>query len=154
MIRDATRDDIVDVINLAHRYLDLAIDGYTLDKAVWITHVLTWLHQAENGEAFFKVAYDGEDISGFVIGLPTSWHYSADVYLELKELFVNEDLSQISKAKLTLQFTEQAEVYAKERDFKGISAFSIRDNSAAYANFFCNKLGWTKATGAKKIFGG
>ena len=152
MIRDATRDDIVDVINLAHRYLDLAIDGYRLDKAVWINHILGWLGQSEKDEALFQVAYDGDVLQGFVIGVPTSWHYSEDIYLDLKELFVDEDLPKIKKAKLVLEFTQIAEARARKAGLRGLSAFSIRDNSDSYGNFFVNKLGWTKAAGAKLIF--
>ena len=152
MIRDATRDDIVDVINLAHRYLHLAIDGYTLDKAVWITHVLTWLNEAERGKALFKVSYDGDDLRGFAIATPVSWHYSQDVYLDIKELFVDEDIPQIAKAKLVLALTKAVEERAREEKLAGIAAFSIRDNSNSYANFFVNKLGWSKAAGAKLIF--
>lgn len=152
MIRDATRDDIVDVINLAHQYLDLAIDGYKLDKAIWITNVLSWLGEAEANRAIFKVAYGGGDIQGFMIGLPAQWHYSDDTYLDIKELFVDESLPKITKAKLVIEFTQHAEEAAKKEGLKGLSVFSIRDNSQSYANFFVNKMGFTKATGAKRIF--
>ena len=152
IIRDVERDDIVDVINLAHQYMELAIDGYTLDKPVWITNVMTWLAAAENGEALFKVAYKNNEIQGFMICIGVSWHYSQDVYLDMKELFVNEDLSLREKMELVMEFTKIAEDRARELGLKGISAFSIRDNAQSYANFFCRKFGWTKAAGAKKIF--
>ena len=152
IIRDANRDDIVDVINLAHRYLHLAIDGYKLDKAIWITNVLTWLSEAEKNSALFKVAYVGDDIAGFMIASPVKWHYSDDIYLDIKEMFVDEDLPKVSKSKVVLKFTKEAEEKAREAQLKGVSAFSIRDNSESYSNFFVKKLGWTKAAGAKLIF--
>lgn len=152
MIRDATRDDIVDVINLAHQYMELAIEGYKLDKLVWITNCLTWLAQSEQEHALFKVSYDGDNLRGFMVGTPVSWHYSEDIYLDIKEMFVDEDLPAITKAKIVLQFTKVAEEKARENNLKGLSAFSIRDNSQSYANFFINKLGWQKASGAKLIF--
>ena len=152
MIRDVQPDDITDVIELANRYLDLAVEGYTLHKPTWIQHVLNWMGEAQEQKALFQVAYDGDKILGFMIAIPTAWHYSPDVYLDIKEMFVDEDLSKIKKAKLVLKFTNFAEERAREAGLKGISAFSIRDNSDSYGNFFCNKLGWTKVAGAKKIF--
>ena len=154
MIRDANRDGIVDVINLAHQYLHLAIDGYKLDKCVWITNVLAWLHQAELDDAWFIVDYDGDHLRGFAIGVPTSWHYSQEVYLDIKELFVDEDLNQDTKAEIVGAFARRLEREARLSGYAGCSAFSIRPNSSAYANYFVRKLGWTRASGAKLLFKG
>ena len=152
-IRNATRDDTFHIIELAYyNAIETPIDGYKVDHTVWIAHIMKWLLQSEIEDTLFKVALVDDKIVGFLIGVPTSWHYSDDVYLELKEVIVDESLPKITKAKLVLRFGKIAEEIAQEAGLKGVSAFSIRDNSESYSNFFCKKLGWTKAAGAKKVF--
>ena len=151
--RNATRNDYFKIVELAYyNGIETPIEGYEVDHTVWCAHVMGWLLKSELEDTTFRVAYKDDKLAGFCIGVPTTWHYSEDVYLELKEVIVDESLPKITKAKLVMQFAKTAETIAREAGLKGVSAFSIRDNSEAYSNFFCGRLGWTKAAGAKKVF--
>jgi len=131
---------------------DKAIDNYETNHKIWAANVIHWADLLEEGKAVFKLAFKDNKLIGFVIGVPTVWQYSNSFYLDLKEVIVDETLSQTNKIRVVTKFSELAEMEAKRMKLKGLSTFSIRDNSQAYANFFCKRLGWTPATGAKKIF--
>lgn len=152
IVRDVHHDDVVDVIKIAEDVMHLRIDNYRVDKPIWVQNCLHWVNQADKGEAFFKVAYEDDQIMGFCVGTPVVWHYSNDLYLDIKEVIVEESLPQLTKAKLVKQLTQLAEKEARDSGLKGISAFSIRDDSQAFANFLVKKNGWTATAGAKKIF--
>ena len=154
MIRDVRHEDVVDIIRVTHDNIDMAISGYRVDKPIWIQNCLHWIHQFDKGEAFFKVAYDGDKFLGYCVGLPVTWHYSNDLYLDVKEMQVDESLPLLTKAKLVKELTQLAEKEAKDNGLHGISAFSIRDNSMSFSNFLVKNNGWTVTAGAKKIFGG
>lgn len=151
--KDIKRSDLFYVFELTHNNArEPTIEGYTIDDAVWAASVLSWLDASERGEAVFKLAFYEDKLAGFLVGLPTSWHYSNDIYLELKEVIVDESLSKSNKVRIVKEFAEIAEEEARKNGLKGLSAFSIRSNSQAYSNFFCKRLGWTPCSGAKKIF--
>jgi len=145
--------DLYSVFKLTHENArDSAIDNYNINHTYWATHVINWVNQYKNGKALFKIAFKENNIVGFLIAVPTQWHYSEDIYLELKEVIVDESLSLMDKARIVKQFAEIAEQEARQAGLAGVSAFSIRDNSKSYSNFLCRKLGWTPCSGAKKIF--
>ena len=151
--RNATKDDLFSILELGYRSgIEYPIEGYKVDQAKWTKQVIAWLEASLKQQVYFKLAFINDYLSGFVIGVPTVWHYSDDVYLELKEVLVNENLPLSKKAVVIKRLVELAESDAKNVGLKGMSAFSIRPNSTLFSNFFCRKLGWTSASGAKKIF--
>jgi len=151
--RKFKREDLFYIFEITHNNArQPTIKNYRIDDAVWAANVLNWIKQSEDNNAVFHVAIKNDKIVGFLIALPTSWQYSEDVYLEFKELIVDESLSRTDKARIVMEFADIAEEEARKADLRGLSAFSIRDNSQSYSNFFCKRLGWTPCSGAKKIF--
>ena len=150
---NATTDDLFKILELGYKSgIEYPIEGYKVDQAKWTEHIIAWLRSSLQGECFFELAWKDDTLLGYVIGVPTMWHYSDDIYLELKETLVDEEQPQKIKAIVVKKLAEHAEHAAREGGLKGVSAFSIRPNSTSFANFLCNHLGWTPAAGAKKIF--
>lgn len=151
--RKFKREDIFYILELAHlNAKDTVIEGYRYDDMEWGANVMSWAFGSEKDEVFFYVAIKKDKLVGFFIGLPSTWHYSEDKYLEFKELIVDESLSQTDKARIVIEFEAIAEEEARDTGLKGLSAFSIRNDSQSYANFYTKRLGWTPCSGAKKIF--
>ena len=151
--RDVEHNDIVDIINLTRQYGDPAvIDGYRVDYKEWIKACVGYIEQADAKNAVFKVAYDDEALLGFIIGVAGQWHYSTDLYLDLIEVITEEAMQPFEKAEITMELIRLCEEEARKAGLKGLSVYSVRDTSRAYANFFQKRLGWTPLHGAKKIF--
>jgi hypothetical protein len=120
--RNFKREDLFYIFEITHNNARKpTIENYRIDDAIWASNVLGWVKRAEDNNAVFQVAIKNDKIVGFLIALPTSWQYSEDVYLEFKELIVDESLSRTDKARIVMEFAEIAEEEARKADLRGLS---------------------------------
>ena len=141
MIRGLTHNDTVECIQLMNKYSFHA--HYERDEAMWITHLINHIVEANKGNPHFLAIGDWDKdgyLNGFMLGGAFKNYYNQAYVMDVKDCILEEDKSP---ARTAIRLFDAMIEHTKTHGGIHWRADSIRDGDAGkkYCDFLVRKYG-------------